>query len=208
MDEQLQGTDQWRLDRLGKVTGSRMMDVMARRKDGKRSEVRHKYMVALVQERVYGVPVIIYKSKAMQFGTETEEMARLHYEITYGVEVEQTGFMGHPTIPMFGSSPDGLIGQEGGLEIKCPEPQTHVLTILDKQIDGDYILQCQTNMAVTGRKWWDFVSYDPRMPLLHRQMWRRRIQRDDEQIAEIIAETKRFLREADEMESYLRSSQE
>lgn len=206
MNEPLQGTEQWRLDRLGKVTGSRMADVIGRRRDGKRTAEGIKYQLALLEERITGNPVIQYKSKAMMHGTEIEETARVNFEMETGLETTVTGFINHSTIPMFGSSPDALIGHDGGLEIKGPETRTHLATILGEPIDDGYILQIQTNMAVTGRKWWYYCSFDDRVPP-NMQIFIQRIPRDEKRIAEIITETEVFNRELAAMEAKLRKYQ-
>lgn len=198
-----QRTEEWIQARLGKVTASRVADVMARTKSGY-SASRKNYMAELVCERLTGAQADRFESAAMAWGTETEPLARSAYEAATGEMVEEVGFIDHPTIPNFGASPDGLVGTDGGLEIKCPNTATHIDTLLSGAIDSRYIYQLSTGMACTGRKWWDFVSFDPRLPdnLSYKCI---RIYRDDELIAEIESEVIRFLEELEAMTGRLKS---
>lgn len=198
----MQGTDQWHIDRLGKVTASRVADVMAKTKSGY-SASRKNYMAELVAERLTGTWEEGFISGPMKWGTETEPLARAEYEIREGVEVDEVGFIDSPDIPMFGGSPDGLVGETGGLEIKCPNTATHIETLLAGVVDRKYIIQVQSLMAVTGRAWWDFVSFDPRLPA-ELSYWQTRIMRDNAFIAEIENEVRGFLAELDDLEKKLR----
>lgn len=198
----MQGTDQWHIDRLGKVTCSRVSDVMAKTKSGP-SASRKNYMAELVAERLTGTWEEGFISGPMKWGTETEPLARAEYEIREGVEVDEVGFIDSPDIPMFGGSPDGLVGETGGLEIKCPNTATHIETLLAGVVDRKYIIQVQSLMAVTGRAWWDFVSFDPRLPA-ELSYWQTRIMRDNAFIAEIENEVRGFLAELDDLEKKLR----
>ena len=158
-----QRTDDWFAARLGKVTASRVADVVAKTKTGV-SASRGNYMAQLIVERLTGKPVESFSSSAMQWGTDTEPLARAAYELATDTMVEEIGFVEHESIPMCGASPDGLVGDDGLIEIKCPNTATHIETLINNTIDNRYVLQMQWQMACTDRKWCDFVSFDPRMP--------------------------------------------
>jgi len=158
-----QRTDEWFAARLGKVTASRVADVIAKTKTGP-SASRENYLTQLVLERLTGKQGESYTNAAMQWGTETEPMARQAYELKRGVFVDETGFMDHPTIENSGASPDGLVGDKGLVEIKCPNSATHMETILSGKVPAKYIPQMMWQMACTKREWCDFVSFDPRFP--------------------------------------------
>lgn len=159
-----QQTDEWFAARVGRVTASRVSDIVAKTKSGW-SASRANYMAQLIAERLTGEPYETYSSPAMQWGSETEEKAREAYEFITGSNVQQVGFVEHPTIKMSGASPDGLVGDIGLVEIKCPNTATHIKTLLGGNIEKKYRVQMQWQMACTGRKWCDFVSFDPRMPM-------------------------------------------
>lgn len=188
-----QRTEEWHQARLGRVTASRMSDVMGRTKSGYGAG-RANYMAALIVERLTQNPVETYSNAAMQWGTETEPQARATYMLTTGRDVAEAGFDLHQTIADLGASPDGYVGEDGLIEIKCPNTATHLDTLLSDAIPQKYLLQMQTQMACTGRAWCDFVSFDPRLPD-EMQMWIKRIPRDATMIAEIEAETVKFLGE-------------
>lgn len=188
-----QGSEAWLLARAGKVTASRVADLMARTKTGYGAS-RANYLAELVAERLTGQPAARFLNDAMRWGTDQESNARAAYAFAYGVEIEETGLVMHPRIADFGASPDGLVGTEGLIEIKCPNTATHIDTLLSKAVPQKYVLQMQTQMACTGRGWCDFISYDPRMPA-EMQMWVQRVPRDDVLIGEIEAETVKFLGE-------------
>jgi putative phage-type endonuclease len=158
-----QGTTEWFEARLGKVTASRVVDVIAQTKSGV-SASRANYMAQLVVERITNKVEESYSNAAMAWGTEHEPMARAEYEILRGVMVNKIGFVPHPTIKNSGASPDGLVGNKGLIEIKCPNTATHIETLLTREIPKKYMCQMYWQMACTGREWCDFVSYDPRMP--------------------------------------------
>jgi len=179
--------------RLGKVTASRVADVIAKTKSGP-SASRANYMAELIAERLTGVPAEKFTNAAMQHGTEYEAEARTAYEFYSDVDVQQVAFVMHPRIAMAGASPDGLVGPNGLVEIKCPAIATHLNTLLNGTIAGKYITQMQFQMACTGRAWCDFVSYDPRMPE-HMRIWIRRIDRDDTFISAMEREVSDFIQE-------------
>ena len=193
MTDIIQGSDEWKAMRLGKATASRVADVVARTKSGYGAS-RANYMAQLIAERLTGVTAESYTNAAMQHGTDTEPEARSAYEFYQGVTVEQVAFVPHPAIAEAGCSPDGLVGGDGQVEIKCPQTATHLETLLGQNIPSKYITQVQFQMACTGRKWCDWVSYDPRMPESMR-LFVVRVARDDNHIAELEAEVTSFLLE-------------
>lgn len=196
-----QRTPEWTIARLGKVTASRVADMMAKTKSGY-SASRKNYMAELICERLTGVPTEHYENVAMKRGTETEPLARSAYEARKSTLVEEVGFIDHPYIPMFGASPDGLVGGEGGLEIKCPNTATHIELLIGGGIDQRYIYQMQVAMMCTGRKWWDFVDYDPRLPE-NLQLFIQRVFFSPEMAEEIELEVTKFNAEIDETISKL-----
>ena len=196
MNAQLaQGSPEWFAARLGKVTASRIADVVARTKSGWGAS-RANYMSALVCERLTGVKEDTYVNAAMQWGTDHEPEARAAYEFLTGNAVELVGFVDHPKIPMSGASPDGHIGEDGSLEIKCPQTASHLEFLLEQSIPQKYMLQMQWQLACSGRQWADFVSYDPRMPEGLR-MFQKRVQRDSALIPVLEKDVADFLAELD-----------
>jgi putative phage-type endonuclease len=192
-----QGSVEWHLQRLGKVTASRVADVLSKGKSGE-SASRKNYRTELVVQRLTGVPGESFTNAAMEWGTQTEPLARIAYEAEMGVFVNQVAFVGHPTIANFGCSPDGVIGDVGLLEIKCGNTSTHIDWMLSEKAPSKYIPQMQCQMACTGRKWVDFCSFDPRIDN-DLQVFIVRVERDDEYIENMEKEVKIFLDEVDEM---------
>jgi putative phage-type endonuclease len=192
-----QGSPEWFQARLGRATASRIADVVAKTKSGY-SASRENYMAQLALERITGQATDSYTNAAMQWGISVEPLARAAYEVHAGVLVEEVGMIEHPRIAMAGASPDGLIGADGLLEIKCPNSATHVNTLRSRKPSGDYVTQMQWQMACTGRAWCDFVSFDPRMPD-GLQLFVVRVPRDDERIAELEREVEIFLSQVDAM---------
>jgi putative phage-type endonuclease len=190
-----QGTEEWFNIRIGKVTASRVADVLAKTKTGY-STTRDNYMAQLVCERLTGQKGESFTNAAMQHGTETEPLARAAYEARYDVLVDEVGFVPHPTIEMSGASPDGLVGDDGLIEIKCPNTATHIETLLSESVPNKYYTQMQFQIACTGRKWCDFVSFDNRLPT-ELQMFVKRVPRDDMYIKLIEDEIVKFLAELD-----------
>jgi len=188
-----QRSAEWFAARLGKVTASRVADLMAKTKSGP-SASRANYMADLIVERLTGQRAEGFTSRAMQWGTDTEPQARAAYEFMTDAEVVEEGFCLHPTIADFGASPDGLIGDEGLLEIKCPNTAAHLEVLLTGAVPAKYITQMQAQMACTGRAWCDFVSFDPRMPG-EMQIFVKRVERDATFIAEMEREVSAFLSE-------------
>lgn len=192
-DEMVQGSDAWKQIRCGKVTASRVSDIMAKTKSGPAAS-RANYMAQLICERLTGTPAETYSNAAMVHGTETEPEARSAYEFYQSATVEQVAFVAHPKIDQAGCSPDGLVGSDGLVEIKCPNSATHLETLLGQAVPGKYEAQMQFQMACTGRAYCDFVSYDPRMPE-NMRLFVRRVPRDDKRIKEIEEEIAAFLLE-------------
>jgi putative phage-type endonuclease len=191
-----QGTPEWFAQRLGKVTASRIADIMAKTKTGV-SASRGNYLAQLVAERLTGQSADTFKSGAMQHGTETEPQARMVYEAETGQIVTEVAMINHPTIEMSGASPDGFVGTDGLVEIKCPNTSTHIASLMADKAPSGYIPQMQWQMACTGRAWCDFVSFDPRMPE-DMQLLIKRVPRDEALIAEYEAEVIKFLAEVQE----------
>jgi len=188
-----QRTDDWFAARIGKVTASRVADVVAKTKSGY-SASRDNYMAQLVCERLTGKPAESFSNASMQWGTETEPLARAAYEAKMDVLVDEVGFIDHPSIVNSGASPDGLVGIDGLIEIKCPNTATHIDTLLSQTVPKKYADQIFWQMACTGRDWCDFVSYDPRLPS-DLQLFIKRIPRDDKYIQLLEAEVIEFLTE-------------
>ena len=195
MIEIVQGSDAWFAARLGNVTASRVADVIAKTKSGY-SASRENYMAQLICERMTNTVAESYTNAAMQWGTETEPLARAAYESVADVLVDEVGYIAHPTIERAGASPDGLIGVFGLLEIKCPNTATHIDTLISEQVPTKYITQMQWQMSCTGRTWADFVSFDPRLPS-GLQMFVKRVEFDAEYVAMLKEEVIKFLTELD-----------
>jgi len=190
-----QRTDDWFKARLGKVTASRVADVMAKTKTGPAAS-RQNYAAQLILERLTGEKADSFTNAAMQWGIDTEAEAKAAYAFRNDVAVQDVGFVDHPTVAMSGASPDGLVGEDGLVEIKCPISATHLDVLLSEKVPGKYVTQMQWQMACTGRAWCDFASYDPRMPP-EMQLFIKRVVRDDEIIAAMEAEVSAFLDEVE-----------
>ena len=190
-----QGTDEWHQLRLGKVTASRVADILAKTKSGP-SASRGNYLIELALQRVTKTIEESYQNEAMQWGTQTEPQARVAYEVKTGNFVDQIAFVNHPTIAGFGCSPDGLVGNDGLIEIKCPNSATHWGYIKANEPPNKYVIQMQAQMAATGAKWCDFVSFDPRMPE-RSQLLIVHVPRDPEFILFMETEIKQFLSEVE-----------
>jgi putative phage-type endonuclease len=202
-----QNTYAWLLARLGKVTASRVHEIVARTKSGYSSS-RSNYMTQLILERINGEPIESYENAAMVWGREQEPKARIAYEFFRDVGVAQVGFVDHPKIKGAGCSPDGLVGDDGLVEIKSPfESKNHLETLLAGNHPSRYLLQMQFQMSCTGRKWCDYVSFDPRFPPAM-QMFVQRVERDDKLIADTEKAVREFLQETDDKEWALRTAYE
>jgi putative phage-type endonuclease len=190
-----QGTPEWQALRIGKLTASRVADMLATVKTGE-SMSRKNLRADLIAERLTGNKTDSYTNSAMSWGVETEPQARVAYEVFSYNFVDQVAFVDHPTIQNFGCSPDGLVGDDGLIEIKCPNTSTHLEYIETRKPPSKYMTQMMSQMSVTGRKWCDFVSFDPRLPD-GLKLLVVRIERDEEVIAKIEAEAIKFLAEVD-----------
>jgi putative phage-type endonuclease len=197
-----QRTDEWFQQRLGKVTASRISDVIAKTKTGV-STSRQNYLVQLVSERLTGKKGDSFVNQAMLDGIEREGAARAIYMLNRDVSVTEVGFFDHPVIKNSGASPDGAVNAEeegkyaGLIEIKCPIETTHTNTLMSKSVPSKYIPQMQWQLACTGAKWVDFVSYNPNFPM-ELQLFVARVDRDDTYIGELEAEVIKFLEEVEQ----------
>ena len=195
-----QGTESWFADRLGKVTASRLADVLAKTKTGY-SASRNNYMTQLVLERITQTRAESYSNAAMAWGTEQEPFARAAYEAHTGQMVEEVGFMPHPDIEAAGASPDGLVGDDGMVEIKCPSSSTALEVWLTHSqggnpVDAKYYAQMQWQMRCADRSWCDYVVFDPRMPA-KAQLFIYRVERNAEWLKIAEDEVTTFLADVD-----------
>jgi putative phage-type endonuclease len=190
MNDIVQGSPAWFAMRYGNASASRIADIIAKTKSGY-SASRENYLTELVLER-FGIPQDSFTSAAMEWGTATEPLARMAYEAATGDFVKEVGYILHSTIEHSGASPDGLVGDDGLLEIKCPISKTHFEYLLAGEVPSKYKPQMAWQMACTGRKWCDFVSFDPRVPE-RLQYFQVRYHRDNEYIEMLETEVKQFL---------------
>lgn len=193
----IQRTDEWYKARLGKATASNFDKIMA----GEKYAGWKNYRAELVAERLTGIRYAELTGRdfttfEMQWGTDNEPLARLHYSLRSSNQVEECGFFEHDSLAA-GASPDGLIGDDGMVEIKCPNTATHIETLRKGTVPRQYVAQVQGQMWITGRKWSDFISFDPRLPdnakviIIH-------VPRDDAYIAKMESEITRFLNQVEE----------
>lgn len=190
-----QGTEAWFERRIGKLTASRMADVLAITKSGP-SASRKNYLAQLVAERLTGTRQESFTNAAIEWGVENEPLARAEYEILTDCSVDQVDFVDHPSIEWCGASPDGLVSNNGLIEIKAPNTATHIDYLLAGKPPAKYIPQMALQLACTGRQWCDFVSYDPRMPEQHR-LFVVRFTPDAEYMKKINIEAAAFLAEVE-----------
>lgn len=188
-----QGTEEWRQARCGSLGASQIADATARIKSGWGAS-RANVMAQLLTERLTGIPTETYTNAAMQRGTEKEPDARRAYELATEAWVDEIGLVKHPKIAGTHASPDGLVGEEGQIEVKCPNTATHIDTLLDGAVPEKYLKQIQWQMACTGRNWTDFISFDDRLPD-RMQLFIKRVHRDDKMIAELESQVAEFLAE-------------
>jgi len=199
-----QGTEAWQSARCGKVTASRLADVLAKTKTGY-SASRTNYMTQLVLERITQTKAESYSNAAMQWGIDQEPFARAAYEASRGVMVDEVGFLPHPSIEAAGASPDGLVGDDGMVEIKCPDSKTALECWLSENpVESKYFAQMQWQMRCADRSWCDYVVFDPRMPA-KAQLFIYRVKRDDDWIKVAEEEVIKFLAEVDAKVSALKS---
>lgn len=192
----VQGSPEWLAMRVGKVTASRVADLTAKTKSGY-SASRANYLAELLCERLTGNPTPCFVNDAMRWGTEQEAFARQAYSQLRGCDVLELSFVDHPEIAMSGASPDGLVGDDGLLEIKAPNTATHLDTLLSGTIPEKYVKQMTWQMACTGRQWCDFASFDPRLPP-SMQLFVKRVELDVSALVEMETEVSAFIRELDE----------
>lgn len=200
-EEIIQGSEEWFAIRCGKVTASRVADVIARTKSGPAAS-RKNYLAELVAERLTGEAAQSFSNAAMQWGTDTEPQARAAYAFYTDTDVQEVGFVVHPSILDSGASPDGLVGETGMIELKCPNTATHIETLMSGIVPAKYQTQMLWQMACTGRQWCDYVSFDPRMPEDMR-VFIKRMERDENRIGELATEVTAFLAEVEETVSGL-----
>jgi putative phage-type endonuclease len=193
-----QGTAQWLEIRRGRITASRIVDVLNQLKRGGEGADRRNYRIELISERLSGRSEPHYVSPEMDWGSECEPFARAAYEIAQEVIVDTAGFVMHPTYDFAGSSPDGLVGEDGLIEIKCPKTTTHTKWLMAGEVPEEHQAQMLWNMVCCERQWCDFISFDPRMPD-GLKIFIVRMERDDSRILDIESEVQRF---QDEVEHY------
>lgn len=193
----IQGTDEWRLARCGSIGSSDMPRLTRKVKSGGWSADRDQLMGEKFMERLTRVPHQGFKSAAMLQGNEREPIARLTYELIRGVEIVEVGLVRHPSIEGAHASPDGLIGDHGLVEIKCPLPAAHLEALDNEKIPPDHMTQMQWQMACTDRAWCDYVSFNPDFPATM-QLWVRRVARNQYDIDSYTIEAKRFIRELED----------
>lgn len=198
-----QRTEDWFAARMGKVTASKVADILATTRSGPAAS-RRNYMMQLLCERLTGNREESWQNAAMQRGTELEPFARIAYEAVQGEVVEEVGFIIHPRIDGFGASPDGLVGPNGLVEIKCPNTAQHVEFLRTGKIESKYDWQMRAQMACTNRDWCDFASYDDRLPE-PLQLKVVRVYREEEKELEMLEAIHKFLDELSALESELKA---
>jgi putative phage-type endonuclease len=189
-----QGTDEWRQARCGSIGSSDAPRMVRKLKSGDYSADREQLLAEKLIERMTGTPFAGFKSAAMAQGVEREPLARMTYELVRGVTVEEVGLVTHPTIEGVHASPDGYVGEKGGIEIKCPLAAAHMNALLSETVAGDYLVQMHWQMACSGRAWTDFISFHPDFPPAM-QMWVKRVPRDPARIAELESAARVFIGE-------------
>ena len=202
MSNEIQRSDAWFESKLGCLSASRVYDIIPGARGGYLAS-RDRLMFELLAERITGRRTEKYVTAAMMLGIDMEPVARSAYEAAMGVPVTETGFHLHPTIPRFGASPDGLVGEDGLCEIKVPNTETALKAWAGEDIDPRYQYQMLTQMACTGRDWCDYVIYDQRLPL-ELEIYIKRVKRDKLVVQLIEMEAKKFLAELHEIESRIR----
>lgn len=198
-----QGTEEWFAARLGKITASRVSDVMARTRSGYAAS-RKNYMMELLCQRLTGQREEGFTSAAMQRGIDLEPLARSAYEVATGNMVAEAGFVTHPKHEQIGASPDGFVGDSGLVEIKCPNTAQHVACLQSGEPDKRYWWQMQCQMYCTDAKWCDFVSFDDRLPD-ELQVFICRVERDEQAISDMVDECLEFLGELEKLEADMRA---
>lgn len=200
-----QGTPEWFDVRRGKITASRVKDVVTVLKSGGESASRADYKMQLALERMTGQTAESFCSKDMIWGTETEPLARLAYCVHTGLDVEEVGFIDHPDVLRSGASPDGLVGGSGLVEIKCPKTTTFVEWAVGGKVPTSHLDQMHWQIDCAGSDWCDFVAYDPRMPWGN-QLFIRRLNRDDGRLVFLRCEVSKFDQEVEELIEKIRKA--
>lgn len=190
-----QGSEEWLLARCGSLGASQLNEALATTKSGWGAS-RENLKNRIIAERLTGVPTETFKNAAMEWGTAQEDAARKAYEAHTGTFVDEMGIAIHPVLKHTHASPDGLVGDDGLIEIKCPNTTTHIETLKAKKAPSKYMNQMLWQMRCTDRQWCDFVSFDPRLPE-HLQLFVIRVERDDAAIAELEAKVTEFLTEVE-----------
>ena len=203
--EALAGTNQWHAARRGCLTASRMADAIAVLKNGKPSEARRKLMFDLLAERMSGVAVEHYVTPAMEWGIAHQADATAAYEAETGELVGPEVFVLHPSIDWFGATPDGIIGSDGLIEIKCPTTPKHLAWVMAGEVPDEHKPQMLAQLACTGRQWVDFVAFDPRVQK-GPQLFIRRFQPERAEVERIEAGAREFLEELPAMERQLEAA--
>lgn len=188
-----QRSTEWFAARCGSLGASQLNEALATTKNGWGAS-RENLKSRIVAERLTGTPTETFQNAAMQWGVDQEDNARKAYESHTGTFVEEMGIAFHPVLQHTHASPDGLVGEDGLIEIKCPNTTTHIDTLTDEKVPSKYINQMQWQMRCTDRQWCDYVSFDPRLPK-HLQLFIKRVDRDDTAIAELEAKVAEFLTE-------------
>lgn len=198
-----QGSEEWAKARAGYATASNFSDILSKPKTGHgESTSRRNYRTQLVTERLTGLPAETYQNAHMQWGTATEPLARDALEVNEGLLVRTVGFLKHPVMAWTGASPDGLVGEDATVQLKCPSVSTNHIETLEFGMPPKYKAQVQGELWVTGRAYSYFVSFDPRMPS-HLRLHVEKIHRDEDYISLLNKEVKIFLAEVDEMHQRL-----
>lgn len=188
-----QGTDEWFEDRRGRATASMFSAILAKG-EGK---TRKAYMLKLAAERLTGKVEEGFSNKHTDRGIEQEPYARLAYEAMIGEIIREVGFMPHDKL-MAGCSPDGLINDDGGVEIKSVIPTVQIETVMRGGYPSAHRAQIMGNLLITGRAWWDFVSYSPDLPE-NLRLYVYRVERDEAYIRTLESEVRTFLTELDSL---------
>jgi len=202
-----QGTLAWLTLRKGKITSSRVSDIMSTGRGGQPSKTRLSYMYELIANTLSLDPIEGPTTYAMQIGREREDDARSYYQLLSSGNVQRVGYVEHGDINCFGCSPDGLIGDDGGLEIKCPLPHTAVRYLDGMDIPKSYYYQIQSSLLITQREWWDFVVYCPEFKHSgpDATLSRRRIYPDIAMQNDILVEVKEFCKEMQEKINHIKT---
>jgi hypothetical protein len=194
-----QRSDDWFKARSGCATASAFIDIVAvGKRNGEPLKARTDYLWKVATERLYGTPVESASARSLDWGIELEPYAKAAYEEETGYVIIESDFVPHPTIAHCGGSPDGLVSTDGGIEVKCPKDRRIHMQTWQNGMPVDHMPQVQGNMWVTGRKWWDFISFDPRAPAEFR-LYVQRIERDDKYIATLEGLVVSFLAEVEKL---------